>query len=261
VLAGLILWQGAMLSTRFNAQSFLQAIKEPPQLPPPQAWRSTLIPHWISSVTALIFTNLDVVLVGMLIGEEDAGYYFAANRLALAPSLFMVSYNIVAGPLFSGHFEAGRLDELKTLTRRASVNVFILSLGVILVLAVFAEPALCLFGAEFSEAATILRWLLLACLLNTIFGPNDLILNMCGQERLAMWSALWSMVIGCTAIAIGASLGNTTLVAQMVCLAVAFARLLNWWLVWRTMQYSPDVFTSLRMHINKKVGQRGCTDR
>ena len=159
---------------------------EPQTAPPPEDWRGSVVPFWVTSVSNIFLANADVVVVGIVLGPAAAGFYFAANRLAMLLAFFMTSYNVVLAPMLSESWHAGDVAKTRSLIYGAVTRMSLPTLAVAILLMVFAEQALAFFGAEFSQAAGALRILVLASVLNAVTGPADIALNMCGCEGTAM---------------------------------------------------------------------------
>ncbi|MGJ8584375.1 MAG: lipopolysaccharide biosynthesis protein [Marinosulfonomonas sp.] len=160
-----------------------------------QDWRGSVFPFWVTSVSNIFLANADVVIVGIALGPEAAGYYFAANRLAMLLAFFMTSYNVVLAPMLSESWHAGDLAKTRSLIHSAVLRMCLPTLAVAIPLMVFAEQALAFFGPEFAQAAGALRILVLAGVLNAVTGPADIALNMCGREKTAMRVGAVSLVV------------------------------------------------------------------
>ncbi len=252
VLVLLILGQGAVMRRRLGVPGILRgALQE--RIPGRDlAWERARLPLWAASITAIAFTNLDVVAAGVLIGPKAAALYFAANRVALVPGLFLISYNIVVGPLFSGHHAAGRQAELRQVAQSASLQVFFPTLAAVIALGALAPLVLQLFGPEFVAATPVLRLLLLAALVTGAFGPSDLMLTMCGHERVAMQIGIWGTSIGAALIVLGALAGSAESLACGTLAAVIFARGLSLLATRRNLGFSVDAISALRTRIRER---------
>ncbi|MGR3343185.1 MAG: lipopolysaccharide biosynthesis protein, partial [Paracoccaceae bacterium] len=88
----------------------------------PADWRRSIGPFWVTSVSNIFLANVDVMLVAIVVGAKAAGYYFAANRLAMLLASFMTSYNIVLGPMLSEAWHAGRRNEAQSIIHSATVR-------------------------------------------------------------------------------------------------------------------------------------------
>lgn len=229
VLAGLILTLAAALRRRGlpSLRAMQQAMRATPA---DDDWRRARGPLWGGSVAAVAFANIDVILAAALLGPGPAGLYFAANRIAQAPGFFQNSWNIVTGPVLSELHGADRRDALARTAAAASLQAFVPTLALALVLAALAGPVLALFGTAFVAAQGVLWLLLAAAVMNTVFGPADLVLNMCGQDRAALRISLITTLGGVGLMLALGLLHGATGIAAGVLIAVSARK----WLFWRT---------------------------
>lgn len=232
VLAGLILAQAA--ACRRRGLPSLRALRQAMRTTPADDdWRRARGPLWGVSVAAVAFANVDVMLAAALLGPGPAGLYFAANRIAQAPGFLQNSWNVVTGPVLSELHGADRRDALARTAATASLQAFVPTLALALVLAALAGPVLALFGAPFVAAQGVLWLLLAATVMNTVFGPADLVLNMCGQDRAALRISLIT-TLGGVGLMLGLGLWHgATGIAAGVLIAVSWRK----WMFWRTVHH------------------------
>lgn len=210
----------------------------------PQGWSQTIRPFWLTSVSNIFLANADVIIVGLILGPRSAGIYFAANRLAQLLAFFMNSTNIVIAPLLSAGRQGDPAAIRKTIRSaipRTSIPTVIF--GTLLI--IFAPIALQLFGPEFSAAVPALRLLALAGIVNAIGGPAEIVLNMCGYEKVAMRISAASLAISFLLLCLSAQSGNITFVALAVLVGSALRKGLNWAAVWHLMSVRTDAFAML----------------
>lgn len=239
----LVLTLGQAMLIRRMLKTPRARLSDTQHLPP--EWRASIVPFWLFSVSAVYFTNVDVALVGFFFGGPQAADYFLANRIAQALSFFLISYNIAIGPILSGHFYLGRHDAVGKAVAQTALRAFAPTLILGTVLFIWAAPILGLFGVEFSKASGILRILILAGVFNAGFGPGDLVLNMCGQEKPAMKISLLSILLGTLAMAcLGLGFGPLG-IAWGVCFAIVFRKGASWALARRRLGISSDVVTAV----------------
>jgi len=219
-----------------------------------QKWRQSITPFSISSVGSLAFSNLDVMLVGLMLGAESAAYYFAANRLSQVLSFFLMSYNIVIGPILSEDHAAGRMAKVINTVSLATVQAFVPTAVLALMLYFGAPFFLGLFGPEYSAAAFALQLLVLSGLMNVCMGPGDIVLNMCGYEKTGMHISLFSTIIGVVILIIFCHLGGINGMACGVFLAISIRKILFWAGVYRKMGVRCDIVNSL-VHLLKSKQQ------
>lgn len=189
-------------------------------------WDASRVPLWIVSVASVAFINIDVMFAGILLGPKAAALYFAANRIAIAPNFYQQSYNIILGSHLSEAHALGHTDKLHDVAAKASLSVFVPTLVTAAAFAIIAPNILHLFGKHFSEASDILRLLLLSSIVNTFFGPADMMLNMCGHERVSMHIALQTLIGGIVLISgLTVAMGATGI--ALAVLLITFWK--RWW--------------------------------
>lgn len=191
-------------------------------------WKTGSVPFWITSTSAILFTNIDVVVVGLLFGNESAAVYFVANRLSLILTFFHVSFNFASAPLISDYFAKRDFIEIGRIVRISVERSFYPTLGFGIFLIVLAPHLLGLFGESYTQGSAILIWLVLASIINSAFGSPDILLILCGHERACMRSTLVSMFIGLLSILIGGLLLGVTGVSIGVLIALACRKIMYW---------------------------------
>jgi len=211
----------------------------------PADWRRSIVPFWLFSTSAVYFANVDVAFVGAMFGGVDAGYYYAANRVAQALAFFLMSYNIAIGPVLSAQFHSGRMDMAAKAVTQASVQAFLPTAVLGVIFLIWAVPILDLFGPGFSSAAASLRILVLAGVFGAVFGPADLVLNMCGEAGKAMRVSLWSMLLGTTAMLVLASLLGPVGIAWGVLIATLIRKGGSWLVALHVLGIASDVVSPM----------------
>ena len=138
--------------------------------------------------------NLDVLMLGILADSVSAGLFRSATTLAALVSFGLVVINIVTMSHFAKlHKEENtqKLQSMLILSTRIVLAVAALSF---VLLALFGKILLgLLFGGEFVGANSALIILSIGQLASAFFGPVALVLNMTGNERVTLYSSLWSL--------------------------------------------------------------------
>lgn len=243
-LAGLIVAAQLIGQTRHGLPSIAQ-LRAP--LADPEAvaqWRAAKVPLWLVSVSSTALGNIDVIITAILLGPEPAGIYFAANRIAFAPIYFQQSYNIVIGPILSEHHARGNPGAAEQAARSAAVQIFVPTVLASAVLAAAAPLVLGLFGHEFVAGVPVLYLLIAATVANTAFGPVDMVLNMCSEERLSMHIGVAMLVLAAALIAILGYIGGAVGVAIGVLVSIIARRWLQWLAVERKVGMRIDVVSA-----------------
>ena len=141
----------------------------------------------------MVMSQVDVLMVGAILGTEQAGLYSAGARLSDLVVLGLAGVNSIVAPMISELYHTGRKRELQhmiTLATRIGVLVTVLA-SVFLV--VLGEKVLWLFGSQFVVAYQAMLLLVVGQIINASCGPVGLLVTMTGHEReasLVMGAAL-----------------------------------------------------------------------
>ena len=145
-------------------------------------WRSFLFPVWASSLLYTMIQQLDVVVVGAMIGPAEAGSYFAAQKTASLLGLTMLAGGLVAAPLMAAAFHAGKRDDLQKLCRYLSTAIALTTLAGLLVLALFGRQLLSIFDPAYANSYAVLMVLCVGYAVDSLSGPNSYMMQMTGLE-------------------------------------------------------------------------------
>jgi O-antigen/teichoic acid export membrane protein len=160
-----------------------------------RVWRSTAFQLTIFSTTMLVIAQVDVVVVGVLLGPEAAASYATASRISKFVPFGLTAINIALAPLAARLLQAGRTDELQRVILRAAAAIFVTTVPLAIGAIVFGRSLLALFGPEFVTGYGALVLLTLGRAANALFGPTAILLTMSGNQRDAMWIAVGSAVL------------------------------------------------------------------
>ena len=141
-------------------------------------------PMMISSSIVMIMGWSDVFVLGFFVSEEKIGIYSTAIKLATIVSFSYNAIATIAAPKIAKYFNSDSIEKLKETIGFSSKIMALFGLPVFIVLFIFAEFFLSIFGQEYVEGATVLRILLAAQLTNVITGPVGPIFNMTNNQKL-----------------------------------------------------------------------------
>ena len=157
---------------------------------------------------ALLWTPF--MLLPALADATEAGLYNVSHRLAAQLGLLMLVVASITSARFAAHHEQQHFGDLNRLAGRATRILILLGLAPGIVLLLWSEQILAMFGAEFGAAATALRILLIGQLINLATGPVGYLLAMTGHERALRNILLATMALMLTlAVALIPAFGAT----------------------------------------------------
>lgn len=214
-------------------------------------WCTTLLPLTVLSLLDILMVRTGVILLGWLEHIREAGIFalgFSIATLILLPRVAVATmFAPTAADLHAREDHIG----LQRLFARAALLSFAVSGLLAAPLLIFMEPVLRFFGDDFAQGAQIARLLVIGQLIAAAMGPQQHLLTMTGEERVAALEMAVSAglnVAGCfIAIklfgAIGAAAVTTlVIVIWSAIMAVSIYRRLNLLpgLVWAVSERLPS---------------------
>lgn len=138
---------------------------------------------WLGTTVGPLVTHSGTIIVALVLGPAAAGTYFAADRLAKLLSIALIAVNQVLGPQLAREFHAGRTDKVQRLMTMSSIMAGAIAIVGVIVFSVAGKFALTLFSDSYANAYPVLIILALGQVVNSLCGPNTMLMNMAGLER------------------------------------------------------------------------------
>ncbi len=131
------------------------------------------------TVATSIYTNLDVVMLKFISGDEQSGYYSAAVNIKVAMVGLVISLGTVLLPRLSYYIEMGKEKEFRRMTTHALSFVLMIALPMVLYILLFVEEGIGLLsGPAYALAVTPTRLIIPTILfmgLSNILGMQILV--------------------------------------------------------------------------------------
>gem|GEM_PF-3474785 len=168
-------------------------------------WRelwSFSAPRGISSICEIVGLHIGVVLVSSLAGTAEAGIFNAALRLVLAGTLAMQALRLATAPQVSQLLNNAQAGQVQRLHHTSSGWVIALSWPLYLLMLIWPEHVLSMFGDDFTAGATSLVVLAGAMLVNLYTGNIVTLLLMSGGSGATLAVTIASLVVQVTLCAV-----------------------------------------------------------
>ncbi|KAA1379736.1 oligosaccharide flippase family protein [Aeromicrobium fastidiosum] len=136
----------------------------------------------VSATVEILLEWLDVILVGVLTSAEQAGIYAVVTRCARVGEIVQQAARVAVGPQISAALARGAVDEARQVYGLVTAAMIWMSWPFFVVLAVFPEAVLSIFGPGFEDGAVSLTVLSVAMALATAAGTVQTILLMGGRS-------------------------------------------------------------------------------
>jgi len=150
----------------------------------------TSFPILFASSLLLIMSWTDIIMLGILKSETEVGIYSVLIKLAMVTSITLVAINTIAAPKFSELYSKNDIEGLKSIAQNSTKMIFYTTLPIILILSIYPNFILGLFGTEFLSGVSALWILMIGQFINAISGSVGYILNMTGKEKVFQYIIL-----------------------------------------------------------------------
>lgn len=190
------------------------------------------IGHWAGytkwafgiSTFTLAFNQLDIQIAGWRLSAEDVGMYAAAARLAMYVAFPANAINSAFAPAVAKLWQEKDIEGIQRLTSAMSKRNMLACSVVAVILVVFGEYALALFGEEFRSARECLIILVGGRLAFACTALGGHLLNMTSNHRSALGSISAALVVALvTSVFLSNRYGIEGLAAGMACGCVAWS--------------------------------------
>lgn len=150
-------------------------------------WLSVALPLLLYRAFRELLTQTDALMLGAFLGADAVGLYSPAAKTALWSSFVLQGVNIVVAPAFSILHIQGDHKSLQDLISQVTIWIFGASVAVSVVLLIFPQQVLSLFGPDFQSATWELRILVVGHLINALSGSVGNLLSVTGYQKKLMW--------------------------------------------------------------------------
>jgi len=153
------------------------------------------IPIYLTVIGGYATGWITTLVVGGSGTEAEVGVYRVAMQYVMVLGLLPQAVELAMSPQVAALHATDRLHEI-ALTGRRMIGLTLLLGGIPAVLLfVFAEYALAVFGPEFVSGAFTLRLLVAGQMIIFLFGPAGSVMVMTGLERLSLLTAAIGSVV------------------------------------------------------------------
>lgn len=155
----------------------------------------TSIPLLFVSVTLILASSIDSVMLGWLTDVTQVGYYTIALQLALLTSFFLQVANSVLMPKIATLYSSKKIDEMRIMVQKTTRYLIVIGVIMVVVFSIIGKPLLSLWGEDFKQAFSILMILSIGQFFNISSGPIGSILIMCNYEKVLRNITLVSLIL------------------------------------------------------------------
>lgn len=148
------------------------------------------LPLVITNIFGVVAPRLDVLILGYWLSFQDVGFYSASLQTAGILSLVLGSFSQLFSPMVVSVLARENKESLKDIYQAVCRWALTLSLPPFLLIVIFGNEILSLFGKNFSAGRECLNILALGQMVNVFMGSSNTILLMSGHSKKIMWNTI-----------------------------------------------------------------------
>jgi O-antigen/teichoic acid export membrane protein len=148
-------------------------------------WNRVSFTFLLLSGFELVLLQTDIVMIGYYIDTTEAGLYAAASRLVKLVSFSLVAINTIAAPMISQYYIFGKRSELQRIMTLAAIGGLMYSLPACLVMIIWGDKLLGLFGPMFVSGYIALVILTVGRLVDSLTGLVGYLMTMTDHHAAA----------------------------------------------------------------------------
>ena len=162
-------------------------------------WLRVSFPLLLITGSAIILNRTGILLVGLLMGAEQAGIYAVAVTTTMLVGVVLTAVNASAAPMIASLHARQDYENLQRVVSKISGWLLIVALGSTLILLLFGAPILGFFGLEFQAGYRAMAILAIGQAINVSAGPVGYLMNLTGHQahsaRVYGFSAAGNVVL------------------------------------------------------------------
>lgn len=149
-----------------------------------ESFNSTSRAFFASSMANFMQSVVAILIAGWMLDNSDLGLFKTAQQLGMLIAFILLVINAIFPPRFAGLFKNGDIAGLTRLAKMGALVGIVFVSPLVIICIVFPEWVLNWFGPEFSQAAWLLRIIVIGQLVNVATGSVGFLLSMTGHEKL-----------------------------------------------------------------------------
>jgi O-antigen/teichoic acid export membrane protein len=147
---------------------------------------SFALPLWISEMMLKLKNNIQTLFLGVLSTVTGAGIFTVASQITMVSGDFSSAINTSSKPLIAELHAKGDIKQMGKIYQMANKWVVMVQLPVFLLMMLFPETLLSIFGESYTQGATVLMILAATDLLSMSTGMGNIIIDMTGYTKLKL---------------------------------------------------------------------------
>lgn len=153
------------------------------------------VPVWLSDMMIKFHSNFQTLILGTLNTIAGVGVFTVASQVTMISGQFSSSINVTAKPIIAELHDQGDLPEMGRIYQTANKWGVTAQLPVFLLMLLFPQQILSIFGQSFTDGAVALIILSVSALILVGTGMGGIIIDMTGHTRLKLFNSIARLAI------------------------------------------------------------------
>jgi len=144
------------------------------------------IPLMFKDIGSILYTKIDILMVGFFLLESSVGIYRIAVLLTTFLAFPLMGINQLFPPIASRLFSEGNFEELERVYSITARWALTFTLPFALVVSIYDVEVLTLFGSEFVAGGNVILFFALGRTISSAVGPSGYLLMMTDHQYYSM---------------------------------------------------------------------------
>ena len=141
------------------------------------------LPLLFSAAFIFVSNWTDIFMLGTMVSKKDVGIYNASYKMASIALIVINSINVILAPKISELYSKNKINEINEEVQKATKLVSLITIPMVLILIIFSEQFLGLFGPEFVAGKSALITISIGLLFNALSGSVGQVLSMTNHQK------------------------------------------------------------------------------
>lgn len=152
-------------------------------------------PIAISAMALFLLMCFDIMFLKKYRNDETVAFYSVGVKLMTIVSIIILSVNITVSVKIAECFAGKRMTELAEVARNSARLIFKITLPIIVLISIFSQTILSLFGHQYIAAKEAFLILIIGQGICSAFGCSPVYLNMTGRQHVFQVILIMAVVI------------------------------------------------------------------
>lgn len=150
-------------------------------------WLRVAVPLFLIAGMQILITRLDIIMLGGVIGREQAGIYAAASRISDVVVFALASANSIVAPMIAGMYAKNDMQGLQKVMTSLAKGIFIFTIPLVVFVGIMGTTILGIFGPAYQAAYVPLIILVIGQMINALSGPVGFLMGMTGHQQQSLY--------------------------------------------------------------------------